>query len=422
MSTARSLTVIMPRVHGQHWACHSCAYCCRELVVSLSRDERDRIDREGWASKFGVQPYVKIGKKWALNKAPDGACVFLDPENRCRIHSELGEAFKPLDCRRFPFSFRPTEQGWLVAPRFDCPSMARSEGLPVAKLGSQVRSLLPTDEMSQTLSQDTSKLSAGLIATQPECDMIYDHFTRWLDRADQPMHQRLIGLARITTTLAQASFEQVRGARIKDLLEVLFTTLPEISAEPVESPTKRQRGMLRQLTFAHAEHVSLNVMSQGWLVRLFQRLDQVMSARRFLRGQGQVPLLPRTIGLTTFQEVEQVAPSAEDRDGAEDLVRRYLLTRLESRSVFGAGYFGWQIFDGLTALSLSLVVTGWLARHRAACEHRTTLKYDDIIEALGVVDAAATRLPALGTTAERMRIHYLRQDDGIARLIEAYRF
>ena len=70
---------------------------------------RARIDEEGWSDKLGVASYVRLGRGWALNKRADGACVFLDDDNRCRIHTAFGEAAKPAACRLFPFSLREVE-------------------------------------------------------------------------------------------------------------------------------------------------------------------------------------------------------------------------------------------------------------------------------------------------------------------------
>ena len=42
-----------------------------------------------------------------LGHLADGACVFLDPAGRCRIHAKFGEAAKPLACRLYPLVIHP---------------------------------------------------------------------------------------------------------------------------------------------------------------------------------------------------------------------------------------------------------------------------------------------------------------------------
>ena len=85
--------------------------------------------------------------------------------------------------------------------------------------------------------------------------------------------------------------------------------------------------------------------------------------------------------------------------------------------MFGAGYYGWSVINGLAALCLSIASAGWIARYIAAAEGRNMLSFGDVGLALGIVDRAATRLPALGAVSERARIAYIIRDDGIARLL-----
>ncbi len=133
-----------------------------------------------------------------------------------------------------------------------------------------------------------------------------------------------------------------------------------------------------------------------------------------------MPVIKGIANVTTFDTVEACGGCPSDCDEVEEMLLRYLLARIESDSVFGSGYYGWPIFAGLGALWLALAVTGYLARCSAVGDQRTILSSQDVVTALGMVDAAATRLPALGTTAERIRIAYLLQHDGIARLLFAY--
>ena len=103
-----------------------------------------------------------------------------------------------------------------------------------------------------------------------------------------------------------------------------------------------------------------------------------------------------------------------------DLLVRYVQARLLGRSVWGAGYYGWPVFMGLSALWLNVAAAGWLARLRAALGNRNAVSFEDVASCLGVVDRAATRAPSLGTLTERTRAGYLIADDGVARLISNY--
>jgi len=420
MGRSLPLTVFMPSVPGQQWSCHSCGHCCRTLVIHLFEDDRKKIDQQEWSGHLDVKPYVRVGRRYVLNKRLDGRCVFLAEDNRCGIHVRYGGDSKPLACKIFPFSVRPIARGWQASLRFDCPSAAASKG---ERLGSAAVWLQPLVELLNQVAShadDSGHLRGGLRATSEEIETVVTRITRWLEDDRISFSMRLIGAGRITSTLMVATLEKVRGERLSELLELLIRALPGECATWPTVPTERQRGMLRQLVFAHAEHLSLGELRAGILSGIRRRGRQLIDARRFLKGKGRVPLLPGAHQPVDFNAIEGVSSSTERGGDIEDLVARYLAARLSGNSVFGGGYYGWPVLTGMAALWLSVAVTGWLARHQAAMNGRKSISFEDVANALGVVDRAATRSPALGTSVERIRLSYLSRDDGIARLVGCY--
>ena len=90
------LPLVMPSVPDQRWDCHSCTRCCRELVGDLRDEDRRKIDAQRWADRLGIAPYVSVGRKWALNKRDDGACVFLmDDGEIVRAYRHKSAADRP---------------------------------------------------------------------------------------------------------------------------------------------------------------------------------------------------------------------------------------------------------------------------------------------------------------------------------------
>ena len=427
MGVSLSLPVLLPVIDGQRWSCHSCGLCCRTLVGHLTGEERRRLDEQGWAQQLGVAPYVKIGRVWALNKQPDGACVFLDEQNRCKIHAKFGEADKPLACRIFPFSVRPVRGAWQASLRFDCPSVTASKGQALGGHRSWLGELVGQIEHGDESGEDLADFQRGVRATVEELRTLTARLSRWLSNGTgarlesrTSMTNRLIGATRLTATLYGAKLRKVRGPRFAELLNLLLEALPRDCATRPEPPTARQRAMLRQYAFAHAEHVSLAEIRSGLGGRWAKRWQQLHSAKQFLRGKGVVPNLPGFDTQVTFESVEAVGPAVEQREEIADLTRRYLTARIEGRTVVGGGFYGWSVFAGLGALWLSTAAAGWLARYHAAVERRTSISFEDYALALGIVDRAATRLPALGTMTEKARVRYLMGDDGLARLMMAY--
>jgi len=420
MGRTVTLPVIIPRVAGQRWACHSCGDCCRSLVVHLTPMDRRAIDEQGWSGELSVEPYVRLGRGWALNKRDDGACVFLDAENRCRIHARYGADAKPLACRVYPFSLRRADNSWQASLRYDCPSALLSKGDTLNSQRAAIGSVAAHLGYVHRRADLPVIWQRGVPASTDELEALDRGMLRWFRQDDISMQVRLRGAARITTTLFSAKLKRVRGARLIELIDLLFGALQAEAIVPVEPATARQRAFVRQIAFAHSEHLSLREIRQGAVHRLVRRLDQLRRARKFRVGAGLVPAIPGIPGSIAFDDVERVKASSVSRTEIDELILRYVTARIETRSVYGGGYYGWPVATGYAALWLALATVAWLARLHAAVNGSVELSFTDVAGALAIVDRAATRLPALGTQVERTRTSYLVREDGLGRLLDTY--
>lgn len=122
--------------------------CCRGADVVVTPAEAERYRKVG-ATRWHVDGMGSAGDPFEpvahghfrIRKRADGACGFLSPENRCRIHEELGGEAKPLACRVFPFRFHPTEGRPLVTTSAACPSIVRNEGAPLLDQAREIAAL-----------------------------------------------------------------------------------------------------------------------------------------------------------------------------------------------------------------------------------------------------------------------------------------
>ena len=85
---------------------------------NVTDTERERIEGAGWAERLGGQPLFEScrfqGRRlYHLAHKPDGGCVFLDDQGRCRLHPQTGFESKPLTCRLYPV--RPDAGTQMVA-------------------------------------------------------------------------------------------------------------------------------------------------------------------------------------------------------------------------------------------------------------------------------------------------------------------
>src|SRR5215218_9878219 len=135
---------------AQNWDCRGCAACCQSYSIPVSADERKRIEAQGW--DLGTPLFDARGT--TLNHRPDGACVFLGPDNRCRIHAKFGSAAKPLACRVYPFLLVPAGDHWRVGLRYACPSAAGNDGRPLDSHLPDVREYAALLEADQPVVKD----------------------------------------------------------------------------------------------------------------------------------------------------------------------------------------------------------------------------------------------------------------------------
>ena len=139
----------------QRFTCRQCGRCCRRgWDIALTSGEVDAYRKAGVARFFRAdlvqaegtdrepwEPIPGYPSQLRLRKRPDGACGFLSPENRCRLHEELGADRKPLSCRLFPYRFHPTGGPPLVTASFCCPTVVANQGALLVTQTQQLRSL-----------------------------------------------------------------------------------------------------------------------------------------------------------------------------------------------------------------------------------------------------------------------------------------
>ena len=138
----------------QRFTCAQCGRCCHRTTVPVTADEAAAYRKAGAWNWFDEgdgtvadetrDPFETIPGHAPLlrvRKRVDGACGFLTAAGRCRIHEVLGADRKPVACRMFPFSFRPTEGGAIVTASFACPTVIASEGATLQAQTNELRAL-----------------------------------------------------------------------------------------------------------------------------------------------------------------------------------------------------------------------------------------------------------------------------------------
>lgn len=135
------------------FTCQQSGACCRnDWLIGVDDAARARLEQVDWTRlqpplpagpKFQALPFALAGGERAtFARRGDGACVFLDPDERCGIHTRLGAAAKPQVCREFPYTFVDTPDGVAVGVSFACTAVRAHRGRPLSAQEAEIREVL----------------------------------------------------------------------------------------------------------------------------------------------------------------------------------------------------------------------------------------------------------------------------------------
>ena len=424
MMPVRSLPVL------QNWDCGSCSACCRTYHVPVSSEERKRIEGQGWEREqefAGVSSFAQdgswfSGRSFRLNHRADGACVFLGPDNRCRIHAKFGAAAKPLACRIYPFLLVPAGDHWRLGLRYACPSSAANIGQPLADRLPEVReyaAALESDSPSAVNAPPTP-LQKGQLVPWSDLLRIAAAVSRILSDTEVALElrwRRVLGLVALCRDLkfdgGRDPSKMVTGGRLSEMLHVLGEAVAEEtpeSADEVPRPGWIGRIMFRQMAavYTRKDHGAERGSAQR------TPLGRIAAAMRFARGRGRMPLLNALVPDTTFEKAEE--PSGPLSPAADALLSRYYKMKVESLQFCGPTNFDLPFWDGLESLAMTFPAICWLGRVLA----RQRSRDDAITQALRLVDDNFGFNKLLGLGRQKFALRVLSGRGELVRLVAWY--
>lgn len=415
----------------QSWSCHSCGNCCRDLDVEITDAERQRIAGQNWTADDGVpaeqvQSFGLFKKRYRLAHAEDGACVFLDEDNKCRIHSKFGEAAKPLACRLYPFTFHPGRKGVKVGLRFSCPSVARNDGKPLGERNRELRKLAE-ETVPPPLIPPLGKGGTEGGFPPPKIDRKqamewgdFERFVAALDDAFQdastPFVIRLLRTVNWMTLVSQSQFGAIRGQRLKEYLE-LVRQAAEVDV-PTDGEFDASPGKLGSLYFRLLVGQYTRKDTFASIGGLFARWRMLRGMWRFTRGKGDLPEMPAGLQAVPFDVLEGdfESPPAE----TETILTRYFRVKIQSLHFCGPAYYDVPLVEGFFSLALVYPAAMYLSRWLAVSNDRRELQTDDVVRALTMADTHHGFSPLFGSRAFRRRVRHLAESGDVARLCARY--
>jgi len=421
----RSLTVL------QNWDCQGCTSCCRQYHVSVSPEERKRIEGQGWETEpdlKGVPFFIHTGgwlsSAYRLNHRPDGACVFLGPDNRCRIHVKHGSAAKPLACRIYPYSLVPAGDHWKLGLRFACPSAVEDKGRPLADHLAEAReyaAMLEGETSTAAITIPPPPLQGSQQITWGDLGRIIATISEMFAEDIETIERRWRKVLFVVSTLRQAKLDgggdpqkAIVGSRLSELLEILKDAaedeVPE-SPEDVPEPSWVGRMVFRPVAALYARKDTgpdRGSAQSSAFARLF-------SAMQFARGKGRVPRTHVAIPETTFDAAEK--PLDELSDEAESLLARWARVKIESGQFCGPTNFGMLVWDGLESLAVAFAAAMWLTRVLATDGR----PQDDAVRmAVRIVDDNFGFNPLLGRGRQKFALGLLGKRGELPKLVAWY--
>jgi lysine-N-methylase len=402
---------------AEQWDCHGCGRCCHQTIISLSADDRAKLLAQQWDENadYRGQRVMRrglLGGGYTLAKRNDGACVFLLPDGRCRIHAEFGAEAKPLVCRMFPFQVVPLEKHANLGLRRSCPSAAANRGRPVREHLGEVRRLAEEGGLAGRPSLPPP-IRRGQRGSWPRAMRVLDIFERMLCDARYPPVRRIVHGLQLCDLIEQCRLRKLDEQQFGELLELLENSvIAQSAAAFAERPPPRRSAAIvfRQMLLEYTRLHPLYVIRQNW----GQRWRLVRMALGFARGKGSVPPIHECFPPATFAALEE--PLGHLDAAVLQPLTAFFETAAASKHYAFLGHAGWPVIESLRALAVTYPVALWLLRLRCG---RRRPEVDDAIDVVGAIDRGQGYAPLCGRR-QRRRIASLSSLRELTRLVVWY--
>lgn len=129
----------------QNYDCVQCGRSCQGWDVQVDLATRGRVRGSELELRVlqetGLETTL-VGERRVVMARRNDACVYLDADNLCRIHGEMGASAKPHGCRQFPFLVVETPEDTYVGLSFYCTAAHRNHGRPLEAHRADLEGLL----------------------------------------------------------------------------------------------------------------------------------------------------------------------------------------------------------------------------------------------------------------------------------------
>jgi hypothetical protein len=235
-----------------------CAGCCRGWNVILGDEELARFRTHDWRASRPRFADREIGTQLGDGRTQltrvDDACIFLDEDNLCAIHKELGEAAKPNMCRQFPLHPVATPDGVIASLDFACPTVVVDDGAPIESHESEFRRIMATatavsGEEEPAMAAPRRSLRGGSIRARVSVPLAWSDY-RTLEAAMLAVladeQRRFTERLLLVDWMAMNASHHAAAGEMADWVRELTQPGPlaAIATEPPQTSAMRQRALL----------------------------------------------------------------------------------------------------------------------------------------------------------------------------------
>jgi lysine-N-methylase len=293
----------------ENWECRGCTYCCRGTTVPLDKTDLAKLREQQWDKTpelAGVKTVVRetlLGGRRVLAKRPDGSCVFLTDEGRCRIHELHGLEAKPAVCRMFPFQLVRLDRFAYLTPRRSCPSASAGQGRPVSeylarlKKSGLVGQFTPSEAAPPAVTRGARRNWREFLAAA-------DALTRLMTDERLPVVRRLVHGLQFCTLLDHCRLAKAKEESVPELMEMLETAAPENAGDffrDRQPPSPAAGSLLRQVGVHYIRSHPGFQAGGSWR----ERWQLMWMSTSFARGKGQTPPIHPDFPATPFDQLER---------------------------------------------------------------------------------------------------------------------
>ncbi|MCA9122504.1 MAG: YkgJ family cysteine cluster protein [Planctomycetaceae bacterium] len=402
----------------ERWECASCGNCCRGSVIPLSDADMERLKQQRWEEHpdfESVRTVTNRGwfdKRAQLAQRPDGSCVFLTPDNRCRIHAEFGEAAKPLVCQMYPLQLVPQEKRVILTLRRSCPSAAADRGAELQKRLSHVTQLAERGRLLDIAIRAPS-ITRRYRGSWTEALTVARAIERLLVDERFPLVRRLVHGVRFCDLVEQCKWRRLVEKQLPELMTLLEDACHQDVSDLFAKRQPPQGAVATLFRQAAAEYLRLHSsyrVTDSW----HERWRLARAALAIARGRGRAPLLHPSFPEVTFEALEEplghLTPEVQ-----RPFVRLYEANARSLQYVVAARP-GWSIVESFRAFALAYPVALWIMRWSANNRSPTN---EDAIEMVTIMDRGQGHEPLAGSQ-HRRRVATIARTSQLEKMIVWY--